>query len=504
MKTTPIAPLFETDAYKLGHGAGGVSGHGMYPANTEYVYSNYTNRSTRIPGITKVVHFGLQAFIQNYVMDAFIPFFAADEDEVARLYEERIFQILGPNNIGSEHVRKLHRKGYLPLRFKSVKEGTAVPLGVPTLTVENTDPDFFWLTNFIETVMSASIWGPSTTATTALLARKLLEDWAERTGTPIEAVDYQWHDFSFRGMFMPEAAAASGAGHLTSFVGSDNLNAIEWIDYLYPGNTKPILQSVAASEHSVMVAGGRDHEVDTYRRLLTEFPTGILSLVSDTWDLFGSVVDKVLPALHDQIMGRDGKLVIRPDSGDPADVLCGTVREFGEGTTDEEKGLIELLWDQFGGTVNAKGFKELDPHISAIYGDSIFRERADDILARLAHKGFASGNIVFGCGSMGYTLTTRDTVGGSAVKATWIQVDGVGRDVLKDPKTGSGKKSATGRLAVLKDEDGELYLVEKATPEQEANSELKTIWEDNTWVRRQSFDDVRDTLRESAKNITRL
>jgi len=504
MKTTSIAPLFETDAYKLNHGAGGIHGHGMYPAKTEYVYSNFTNRSTRVEGVTKIVHFGLQAFIQNYIMDAFEPFFAADEDEVARLYEERVFQILGPNNTGSEHIRKLHRKGYLPLEFRAVTEGTLVPLQVPSFTIENTDPEFFWVTNYVETVTSSSYWFPSTSATTALLARKLLEDWAEKTGTPIEAVDYQFHDFSFRGMSSPSSASTSGAGHLTSFKGSDNLNAIEWIDYLYPGDNGTILNSVAASEHSVMVADGRDNEVETYRRLLEEFPTGILSLVSDTWDLFGSVVDKVLPELHEQIMARDGKLVIRPDSGDPANILCGTVREFEKGTTDEEKGLIELLWDQFGGTVNDKGFKVLDEHIGAIYGDSIYYGRADDILERLAHKGFASGNIVFGVGSYTYNMTTRDTMGGSAIKATWIQVDGVGRDVMKDPKTGSGKKSATGRLAVLKDREGELYLVEKATQAQEDFSELRTIWKDGEWVRKQSFADVRATLRESAKNLKRI
>jgi nicotinamide phosphoribosyltransferase len=491
MKTTPIAPLFETDAYKLGHIL-------QYPEGTEFIYSNFTNRSTRIPGIDKVVAFGLQAFIQNYIMDAFEPFFAADEDEVARRYEERVTSILGPNQIGSDHIRALHRKGYLPLEFRTVKEGTLVPLQVPTLTVENTDPEFFWLTNYIETVLSASIWHPSTSATKSLYARRLIEAWAEKTGGNTDFIDWQWHDFSFRGQTSAESAAASGAGHLLSFLGSDNLNAIEWVDYLYPGDNGMILGSVAATEHSVMVADGQENELGTYRRLITKFPEGILSIVSDTWNLWNTVTN-ILAELKDEIVTRDGKVVIRPDSGDPADIVCGTNRELGKGETPEEKGVVELLWDLFGGTVNEKGFKTLDPHIGVIYGDSITPERANDMFSRLAAKGFASDNIIYGAGSYFFT-ETRDTFG-SAMKATWSQVNGEGRNMMKDPITGKSKKSATGRLAVLKNEADELYLVQKATPEQEAASELKTVWKDGEWVRKQSFADIRATLKESAKSI---
>lgn len=498
MKTSPIAPLFETDAYKLGHGAFNKEGHAMYPDGTEYIYSNFTNRSTRIEGIDRVVAFGLQAFIQNYIMDAFEPFFAADEDEVANQYQARINQILGPNTLTVDHIRKLHRKGYLPLEFRTVKEGTLVPLQVPTLTVENTDPEFFWLTNYIETVLSASIWHPSTSATKSLYARKLLEAWADKTGADRIGVDYQWHDFSFRGQTSPASAAASGAGHLLSFQGSDNLNAIEWIDYLYPGDNGNVLSSVGATEHSVMCAAGQEGELDTYRRLIHNFPVGILSIVSDTWDLWNTVTN-IIAELKEDILARDGKIVIRPDSGDPADIICGTVREFGKGTTPEEKGVVELLWDIFGGTENAKGFKTLDQHIGTIYGDSITPERANDMLSRLAAKGFASDNIVFGAGSYFFT-ETRDTFG-SAMKATWTQVNGVGRNMMKDPITGKSKKSATGRLAVLKNEADELYLIQKATPEQEEASELKTVWKDGQWVRKQSFADVRAILKESAKSI---
>jgi nicotinic acid phosphoribosyltransferase len=492
MKKSPVAALFETDAYKLNH-------HNFYPEGTEYAYSNFTNRGTRIEGINHVVAFGLQAFIQDYVMDAFEDFFAADEDVVADLYETRVNSILGPNTVGTAHIRKLHRLGYLPLHFRTVKEGTMVPLKVPTLTVENTNPDFAWLVGYVETVLSASIWHPSTVATKAAYMRNFFEEWAERQGANKEFIDWQWHDFSFRGQTSPESAAASGAASLLSFTGTDNLNAFEWIDYLYPGDNGFIGGSVSATEHSVMTARGQENEFETYEYLLEKEPKGILSIVSDTWNLW-NVLENIIPALKERIMARDGKVVIRPDSGDPADIICGTVTEFGAGKTAEEKGTIELLWETFGGTVNAKGLKTLDAHIGAIYGDSITPERAEQIFTRLEIKGFAIDNLVFGAGSFFAQYLTRDTFS-SAFKNTHLIVNGEPRDTVKDPITGHSKKSATGRLAVRRDETGELVLIERATPEQEADSELQTVWKDGEWVRKQSFADVRATLREEMVRV---
>lgn len=491
MTTNPIAPLMATDFYKVGH-------RQQYPEGTTNVYSNYTNRGSRIPGVESVVHFGLQAFLQRFLTDAFEPFFAASEDEVAARYEEAVTAALGPNNVGSDHIRALHRLGYLPLRFCAAPEGSLIPLRVPSFTVENTHPDFFWLTNYIETVVSASVWAPSTSATIALQYRKLLDEAARKTSSVPEFVDWQAHDFSFRGLSSPETAQASGAAHLTSFTGTDTFSALDWIAEYYPGENGFIGGSVPATEHSVMCAGGQDGELETYSRLLDIYPTGIVSIVSDTWDFFG-VLTGILPALKERILGRDGKVVIRPDSGDPVDIICGTVpatRLLPEGTP-EQKGAIELLWDTFGGTVNAKGFKELDPHIGLIYGDSITLERAQQIISRLAAKGFASTNVVFGVGSFTYQYNTRDTFG-SAMKATSVVINGEQRDIQKNPKTDNGlKKSATGRLAVLHMMSGQPYLVERATPEQEEQSLLQPVWEDGKFVRRQSFADVRETLRRA-------
>jgi nicotinamide phosphoribosyltransferase len=515
----PIAPLTHTDAYKLDH-------RRQYPVGTTGVLSNYTNRKSRIERVGGVIHFGLQAFLNSWVTDAWEPFFSATEDEVADLYEEFTASILGPaasEEIGSDHIRALHQRGFLPLVFKGLPEGTLVPLRVPSFTVENTDPEFYWLVNYIETIMSAEYWQTSTSATTAFYFRELLDEWAVKTTGSTEGVDFQGHDFSFRGMAGEAAASASASGHLLSFKGSDSLSAINYVDHNYFGQNGLVLGSVPATEHSVMCAGGSDEgeEQTTYERLLKLYPSGIVSVVSDTWDLW-NVLTVILPNLKDQIMGRDGKLVIRPDSGDPVDILTGTfesldadgnavenfyeIRDRYEQVKHElrpdQKGVIELLWDVFGGTVNEQGYKVLDPHIGAIYGDSINYERAEEIFKRLEAKGFASTNIVLGVGSYTYQYVTRDTFS-SAIKATWVEIDGEGRDIFKNPVTDSGmKKSAKGRLAVVH-EDGKLVLKDSAEGAAMENTEgnlLKEIWRDGQFIQHQSFEEVRQVVAGERKH----
>ena len=395
---SPIAPLLHTDGYKVGHIK-------QYPPHTTRVYSNWTNRGSRIEGVESVVHFGLQAYLQEFLVEAFEPFFAADEDEVADEYQRVMDSYLGPGAVDSDHIRALHRKGYLPLRFRAVEEGTLVPTRVPSFTIENTEPEFFWLVNYIESALSSQVWHPSTTATIATQYRRLLDEAAIRTTGSTDGVEFQGHDFSSRGQTSLASAAASGAGHLLSFLGTDSLPSVDWISRYYPGDDNaPVAMSVPATEHSVMCAGGQEGERDTFTRLLDTYPSGILSVVSDTWDLW-EVCNGILPTLKDRILARDGKLVIRPDSGNPADILCGTRSNKNAVHTREVKtraanpdyfGVIELLWDTFGGTVNEQGYKVLDSHIGTIYGDSITLERAKDIIDRLERFGFASTNVVFG------------------------------------------------------------------------------------------------------------
>lgn len=486
---TKINPAYLIDAYKIDH-------RRMYPEGMEYMYSNFTPRKTRIKGVDKVVFFGLQSFLQTVLGDMFDAWFQEDEDVVCAEYERRTLNVLGPTGegVGTDHIRALHRKGYLPLRFKALPEGTEVPLQVPMFTVENTEPEFFWLTNYIESVLSAEVWLPSTSATLALRLRRSLDQWAEKTSDSPMAVDFQGHDFSFRGLSSLESGGKSGAGHLLSFAGTDSMIALDYIEDSYDAPRDGTFggMSVPATEHSVMCAGTEDGEIDTFKRLLDIYPAGILSVVSDTWSLW-EVVTEFLPVLKENILARDGKLVIRPDSGNPTDILTGEIlaadRTEGDEVSPEGKGVVELLWETFGGVVNSKGYKELDPHIGVIYGDAINYERAQEICARLEAKGFASTNVVFGVGSYAYQYNTRDTFG-FAMKATWVQIDEEGRNIFKDPITDDGhKRSAKGRLAVVDDGEG-LTLINEATQEDENRSLLETVWENGKFVKRQQWTDI--------------
>lgn len=508
-KFAPVEALFLTDAYKLDHRRVYQLAEKNGSGKVTKVYSNFTNRGSRIEGVDSVVHFGLQAFIQ-FLDNKFKPFFHAPEDVVAELYEERLLKILGPNQIGSEHIRELHQLGYLPLKFSAVPEGTRVPLRLPSFTVENTHPDFFWLTNYIETIMSAQVWQASTSATLAAELRKILDKAAFETGGDPGAVDWQGHDFSYRGMSSNETAAMSGAGHLLSFYGTDSLTSLAWIDRYYGGEY--IAGSVPATEHSVMCAGSATlGEKELFKEILDLYPNGIVSVVSDTFD-FWKVLGEFLPELKDKIMARDGKLVIRPDSGDPVEILTGTLDlrdpeklalyralNLAGTLTMEEKGAVEVLGEIFGYTLNEKDFKLLDQHIGLIYGDSITIARAEEINERLRVKGWASTNVVYGVGSFTYQYNTRDTFM-SAIKATWMEIGGRGMDLQKDPKTDNGtKKSAKGRLAILKDSDGFLTLKEQATPEDEAQSLIQPVWVDGEFQRFQSFAEAREVLSQGCQ-----
>lgn len=479
--------IYMTDGYKMDH-------IHQYPPGTQYVQANWTARSTRIGGADSVVFFGLQYFLQRYLMEiAQQTFFDKPRYDVIDDYKRFLNSYLGPDNkVGTDHIKELHALGYVPLRFVALPEGTSVPYRVPMFTVENTHPDFFWVTNYIETMLSSVLWLPCTSASTAKRYKRILSDYARLTNGNSDMLNWQAHDFSFRGMENPDAAALSGAGHLLSFTGTDSIPAIQMLRKYYNGSGL-IGGSVPATEHSVMCAGGKEDEYATYRRLLQLYPTGIVSIVSDTWD-FWNVVTGILPALKGLIMERQGTLVIRPDSGDPVLILTGDASE--PPGTAAHKGLIECLWETFGGTHTQNGFKVLDTHIGAIYGDSITEERARQICQRLMEKRFASTNVVFGIGSYTYQYVTRDT-NGFAVKATWVQINNQGRQIFKDPKTdNSGKKSAKGRLKVIAGQHGALELVDGLDLDSSMVGNLmRTVWENGDFVLRENLADIRNRVR---------
>ncbi len=479
-------PLTLIDFYKADH-------RSQYPKGTTTVFSNWTPRKSRIDDIDSVVFFGLQYFVKEYLIKQWNrDFFDRPKYEVVERYARRMRN--AGISIEVDHIEDLHDLGYLPIEVWALPEGTNTPIGVPMFVVWNTMPEFFWITNYLETSLSSVIWGPSTSATIARKYRRILDHWIEATGGDPNFVDWQGHDFSYRGMYGSEAAMLSGGGHLLSFTGTDTVPAIDFLEDYYGANSDEDLVggSVPATEHSVMCMGTKEDEIETFHRLITElYPSGIVSIVSDTWD-YWKVWTEFLPELREDILSRDGVVTIRPDSGDPVKILVGDPNA--PVGSPAHKGSYELAWEVFGGTVNAKGFKELDPHINLIYGDSITTERCEAICAGVAAKGFVPKNI-FGIGSFTYQYNTRDTFG-FAMKATAGVVDGELREIFKDPATDDGtKRSARGLLAVAVDDNGELVLEERTSWDRVRNCAFEPVFADGTLVRDETLRDIRARLR---------
>lgn len=483
-----------------------------YHPLSQSAYENFTNRSGKlanIPGNAEVAFVGLQYFIKEVLIKRWNEtFFCVEKKKAIKRWNRMTNAVLG-KKIPTAHMEALWDLGYLPIEIKAVEEGTLVPYGVPSLTIESTVDGFHWVPGMLETVMSAELWGICTSATTAFAYRRQFE----RTPISKEMIKFMGHDFSYRGMFGTQAAAMSGFGHLCSFYGSDTYPAAEFAEEYYNADVEKelVMASVDATEHSVMCSYGNEGEMESLRHLMTNVtPTGILSVVSDTWD-FWKLVGEYLPALKDEIMARDGTLVIRPDSGDPVEILCGVDHVKVDGSyfkvhkgalvseepisEVEAKGLIESLWDIFGGMeIEWEGskYKMLDSHIGAIYGDSITLERQRKIHEKLMKKGFVP-SVVLGIGSFTYQYVTRDTHG-SAMKATAVKKAGDWTPIFKDPKTDSKKKSAKGFLYVGMDENGRLYLEDNVTRERETQSMLTPVFKNGKLLRETSLAQIRAKL----------
>jgi nicotinamide phosphoribosyltransferase len=466
-----------TDFYKVDH-------RSQYPDNTTMIYSNLTARGSRT-GFEHNVFFGLQYFIKKY-LNQFLEDLRAEKDNFQE-YQNFIYCTLGQKNFNVDHLKYLKDLDYIPLEIRALTEGTLVPTKVPFLTINNTDKKSAWLTNFVETLLSNVLWMPITSATTAYRYRKIFEQYADKTIGNRDFVQWQGHDFSFRGMSGVESAALSGAGHLLSFTGTDTIPAIKLLEKYYDANPAQELvgASVPATEHSVMCAGGKENELETFKRLITQvYPEGIVSIVSDTWDLW-NVLTNILPKLKQEILAREGKIVIRPDSGNPVDILCGN----SSSDDRERKGVVELLWDVFGGTINSKGYKELDSHVGYIYGDSITLDRAEEICKRLEAKGFASQG-VFGIGSFTYQYVTRDTYN-MAVKSTYCKINGEPRDIFKSPITDSGTKKSLKGLISVDEKDGKLFAVDESKG---TGSALRTVYFNGQLTKEFSLKEIRKIL----------
>ena len=573
-KQTAISSI---DSYKIGHKF-------QYPKGTTKVYSNFTPRSSEYLHVpkqyktNKIVWFGLQAFLMELNDVWKETFFEQSWESVSKELDMYI-PFCGPNGVDKSHFELLWKLKYLPIEIKAIAEGTEVPIGVPVLTITNTLPEFYWLPNFLETWISSALWQASTSATISQVYRKIIDKYADLTGGSKEFVSWQGHDFSVRGMGGIQSAAMSGAGHLLSFTGTDNLPAIKLINDCYDGANTFIGGSVPATEHSVMCAGGKESEIETFRRLIKTYPSGVLSIVSDTWD-FWNVITNMASELKEEILSRTpdelglAKVVFRPDSGNPVRIICGDYipdysdkcdtlegaarryarllvdedeRHAGHGElgsesiselmsyggktyrvsisvqwnrydkqfyfvdgyevetveevqlTPAQKGAVECLAEIFGTTTNDAGYKTLNQRVGLIYGDSITPERAEEILYRLKQKGYASDNIVFGIGSYTFQYNTRDTLG-FAMKATYVEIDGVGQPIFKDPKTDSGmKKSAKGLLKVVS-ENGNIILKDNVSVEEESDGLLQRVYLNGSLYRTVSFEQIRNNLNAQASD----
>lgn len=497
-------PIFYIDFYKLSH----VSD---YHSDVQQVFSNFTARSSRIPGSDKITNFGLTYFLKKYMIEEFDEkFFAVPIADVLKEYRRVIKATMFDTNPRTDHIEALHALGYMPLTFYQTPEGSQVPLNVPPIVIKNTEPGpFYWLPNYIETILSDIMWLPITSATTARRYRELFLKHARRAGeTDFGFIDWQGHDFSFRGMGGLEAAILSGMGHLLSFSGTDTLPAILAAEEYYGASLdegQPIVGgSVPATEHSVMCAGGQDGEFETFKRLLTEIhPSGILSIVSDTWDLW-KVLTQFVPDLREILDARDGKLVIRPDSGNPVMIMCGDTAYDTAHGSPQAMGVLRLLAQAMGTHERGNALPLIGKShplflntVAAIYGDSISLERADQILTRCIDEiKLSPYNCVFGIGSFTYQMVTRDTYG-MAMKATaYKNRKGEIIPIFKKPVTDDGGKFSHKGIPVVDFEDG-VFEVQQESEEWELDRcAFEKVFCDGKLLVDPNFHDIRARVRK--------
>lgn len=497
-------PLLLIDFYKSTHKE-------QYPAGLTKMVSYYTPRMSRLKDTNKVVLFGLQAFIKEYLIDGFNNyFFNREEDEVVAEYDRVLKATIGPGAYESQKIRDLHRLGYLPLQISAVPEGTRTEVGVPQIEITNTHPDFVWLVNTIETMLSCTMWHTQMSAEVGYRYRQIVNKYHDLSCDPDIPFSSLLGDFSMRGQHSVESAIKSSAGWLLSFRNTATVPTILWLEDNYNCDcTKEIVGLGAIStEHSVMCSNFAvdGDEITHIKRLLTEiYPHNSFSMVSDSYN-YWNLVDNILPQCKKEIMAHDGCVSIRGDSGDPVEIVTQTVFH---------------LWDIFGGTINSKGFKVLDPHIKAIYGDSITPQRCEEIYKILVENGFAINNVALGVGSFSmmcleetekesfwdddaqeyfenirvkFNPYTRDTFG-IAVKATYAEDTNCNPIMIfKQPKALSWKKSQKGCCIVSK--DGETYTDGYTYAESFGAEDnlLKCIFKDGSLIKEYSLSEIRELL----------
>ena len=488
-----INSLLLKDFYKAVHS------EMLNPGMTKSV-SYYTPRKSRVNRWPKVVNFGLQMFIKNWLIDEFNEnFFNRPEDEVVAEYKRVLDNAMGKDIYDINKVRKLHKLGYLPIEIISIPEGVEVPMRCPIFGITNTHDEFAWLPQALESLISAEVWYPMITATVGHTYRQIVDKYYNLTCDNDIPHRRALGNFDFRGDMGVDAALKAAAGWLMSFVNTATVPAIPFMEQMYNCNcTKEEVGFGAVStEHFVMCSNfAADGDERTFlKRLLTElYPNTSFSCVCDSYD-YWNVVENILPSLKDEIMAHNGCFLVRGDSGDCVDVVTKTVFK---------------LWELFGGTVNTKGYKVLDPHVKALYGDSITVERAEKIYQILMENGFAASNVSLGVGSFSMHCIeedgmlkpfTRDTFS-SCIKACDAIINGKEYPIFKDPKTdretGDGfKKSQRGACRVFL-KDGELTYEDGLTYEESLkNNIMQPVFRDGKLLVDYTIKQVRNQLNKN-------
>lgn len=452
-----VNPLVLTDSYKVTHWK-------QYPKNTQTVYSYFESRGGEFD---ELVFFGLQ-YLLTLIQGTFVT--EADIDEAKALCEHHFGTTTVFNELGWHYILSKH-KGKLPLRIKAVPEGTVISPHNVLMTIENTDPNCFWLTNWIETLL-VQLWYPITVATNSREIKKIIKDYLVATGGSVDKLPFCLHDFGFRGSTSIESSQIGGAAHLVNFMGTDTMSALSMIKRIYMNPCAGF--SVPASEHSTITSWGKPNEVEAFRNMLDQYPTGIVACVSDSFDIFKACEDLWGTQLKEKIENRKGTLVVRPDSGDPVEVV---------------NKVLEILASKFGYSVTSTGHMLLPPYIRVIQGDGVNRNSIKAILESISKNGWCTENIAFGSGGALLQKFDRDTCK-FAFKCSAIQIDNQWQDVYKDPITQKDKKSKAGRLVLIKEDDGS-FTTEKESPENFRKDHLKTVFLNGDIKEYQSFQSIR-------------
>ena len=483
-------PMLLIDFYKAVHAE-------MPPKNITKSVSYFTPRMSRVKRWDKVVMFGLQGFIKTYLIDYFNEeFFDKPFEEIIYEYKRIMDASLGKDTYKIDKIENLHKLGYLPIEIVALPEGTIVPMHVPMFGITNTHKDFAWLPQALESLVSAEMWHPMLVATVGKTYRDIVNYYYDLTCDDSIPKSKALGAFDFRGEECLESAVKAGAGWCLSFLNTATVPTIPYLEknYFCDCTKEDVAYGSPSTEHSVMCSNYAidGDEITLLRRLLTEiYPNTSFSAVLDSYD-YWNVINNILPQLKTEIMNHNGCMLMRGDSGDCVEVVTKTVFK---------------LWDEFGGTINSKGYKVLDPHVKAIYGDSITVQRCEEIYRILMKNGFACSNVALGVGSFSFQCIeedgflkpfTRDTFS-SCIKATYCEIDGKPFPIFKNPKDGGFKKSQKGCCRVYTRCDGSIYYEDELTWEQAIKSGkhgnmLIPVFKDGELLKEQSLKEIRDRL----------